>query len=95
MEALQNIPKELYFPKDDSIIVRLYGQFGVPTTRDLILISSDPMEIRKELFHVPTVSVCYRAIYTVRVGEARRARVRRRTCASECTCCWRWRARWW
>lgn len=66
VEALQNIPKELYFPKDDSVIVRLYGQFGVPTTRDLILISSDPMEIRKELFHVPTVSVCYRAIYTVR-----------------------------
>ena len=95
MKALQNIPKELYFPKDDSIIVRLYGQFGVPTTRDLILISSDPMEIRKELFHVPTVSVCYRAIYTVRVGEARRARVRRRTCESECTCCWPWRARWW
>ena len=47
VEALQNIPKELYFPKNDSVIVRLYGQYGVPTTRDLILISSDPTEIRK------------------------------------------------
>lgn len=72
MEALQNIPKELYFPKEDSIIVRLYGQFGVPTTRDLILISADPTEIRKELFNVPTVSVCYRAIYTVRVRAGAR-----------------------
>ena len=68
MEALQNIPKELYFPKNDSFIITLYGQTGIPTTRYLILISSDSTKIQKELFNVPTVSVCYRAIYTVRVG---------------------------
>lgn len=40
----------------------------IPSTRDLILISRDMDRIKKEMFNIPTVSVCYRAIYSVRVG---------------------------
>lgn len=65
--AIQYLPKDLYFPTNDSIIQSLYGQTGIPSTRDLILISRDTDRIKKELFNIPTVSVCYRAIYSVRV----------------------------
>lgn len=66
--AIQHLPKDLYFPENDSLIQSLYGQTGIPNTRDLILISREPEKIQKELFNIPTVSVCYRAIYSVRVG---------------------------
>ena len=66
--AIQHLPKDLYFPENDSLIQSLYGQTGIPNTRDLILISREPEKIQKELFNSPTVSVCYRAIYSVRVG---------------------------
>lgn len=68
--AIQALPKELYFPTNDSYIQTLYGQAGVPSTRDLILISRDETSIRKELFNIPTVAVCYRAIYAIRVGNS-------------------------
>ena len=66
--AIQHLPKDLYFPENDSLIQNLYGQTGIPNTRDLILISREPEKIQKELFNTPPVSVCYRAIYSVRVG---------------------------
>ena len=67
--AIQYLPKELYFPTNDSYIQTLYGQTGLPSTRDLILIGRDATNIRKELFNIPTVAVCYRAIYAVRVSD--------------------------
>lgn len=67
--AIQYLPKELYFPANDSYIQTLYGQTGLPSTRDLILIGRDAANIRKELFNIPTVAVCYRAIYTIRVSN--------------------------
>ena len=66
--AIQYLPKDLYFPTNDSVIQSLYGQTGIPSTRDLILISRNVDRIKKEMFNIPTVSVCYRAIYSVRVG---------------------------
>ena len=67
VEAIRMIPKELFFPKNDSVIQSLHGQTGIPSTRDLILISSSEEMIQKEMFNIPTVSVCYRSIYTIRV----------------------------
>lgn len=69
VEAIQFIPKDFYFPANDSMILNLHGQTGIPSTRDLILISSNAEVVQKELFNIPTVSACYRAIYTVRVCE--------------------------
>ena len=67
VEAIRYLPKELYFPQNDSVIQTLHGQAGIPSTRDLILISTSPEAIQREMFNIPTVSVCYRAIYTIRV----------------------------
>ena len=67
VEAIRYLPKELYFPQNDSVIQTLHGQAGIPSTRDLILISTSPEKIQREMFNIPTVSVCYRAIYTIRV----------------------------
>ena len=67
--AIQHLPKDLYFPENDSLIQSLYGQTGIPNTRDLILISREPEKIQKELFNIPTVSVCYRAIYSVFIAN--------------------------
>ena len=67
VEAIRYLPKELYFPQNDSVIQTLHGQAGIPSTRDLILISTSPEMIQREMFNIPTVSVCYRAIYTIRV----------------------------
>ena len=67
VEAIRYLPKELYFPQNDSVIQTLHGQAGIPSTRDLILISTSPETIQREMFNIPTVSVCYLAIYTIRV----------------------------
>ena len=69
IDAIQFIPKEFYFPANDSLVLNLHGQPGIPATRELILISATPEAIQKEMFNVPTVSACYRAVFTIRVLE--------------------------
>ena len=70
IEAIQFVPKEFYFPASDSLVLNLHGQTGIPSTREQILLSATPEAIQKEMFNIPTVSACDRAVYTIHVLES-------------------------
>ena len=87
--AIQHLPKDLYFPENDSLIQSLYGQTGIPNTRDLILISREPEKIQKELFNMSlsatAPSTAYEWVWILPLIG--------RTSASVSRCCSLWPAR--